>query len=180
MDMHGFSEWLYGTGVSSAIRDNFWVVPVVQSINITAIAVVIGSALVTELRIAGVIAPEENICVVAQRYLPWMWRALLPDSDRISVDGHRVLNELRRRSRRRILGQCQPRWRVQRNAYYACGDALSLANHQGPYRKSVWPARERCRLESNCSRLFERKHYQRIASPRRGCYPCGGPSTPTP
>jgi len=76
MDMHGFSEWLYGTAVSSAIRDNFWVVPVVQSIHIIAIAVVIGSALVTELRIAGVIAPEESICVVAQRYLPWMWRAL--------------------------------------------------------------------------------------------------------
>jgi|SRR4051812_40034888 hypothetical protein len=76
MDMHGFSEWLYGTGVSSAIRDHYWVVPVVQSIHIVAIAVVIGCALVTELRIAGLIAPQESLCVVAQRYLPWMWRAL--------------------------------------------------------------------------------------------------------
>src|SRR3954464_6734708 len=76
MDMHGFSEWLYGTGVSSAIRDNFWVVPVVQSFHIIAIAVVVGSALVTELRIAGVVAPDESMSVVARRYLPWMWRAL--------------------------------------------------------------------------------------------------------
>jgi putative copper export protein len=76
VDTHGLTEWIYGTGLSSAIRDNSWVVPVVQSIHIIAITVVVGCALVTELRIVGVVAPDESMQVVVQRYLPWMWRAL--------------------------------------------------------------------------------------------------------
>lgn len=76
MDMHSLTEWIYGTPLSAAIRDKSWVVPVVQSIHIIAIAVVVGCALVTELRIAGVVAPDESMKVVAQRYLPWMWRSL--------------------------------------------------------------------------------------------------------
>jgi len=75
-NMQSAIEWLYGTSVSSAIRDTSWIVPTVQAIHICAIAVVVGSALVTELRIAGVIAPEESLKVVAQRYLPWMWCAV--------------------------------------------------------------------------------------------------------
>ncbi len=74
--MKGIIEWLYGTPLSTVIRDTPWIVPTIQSIHICAIAVVVGCALVTELRIAGVIAPNESISVVAQRYLPWMWRAL--------------------------------------------------------------------------------------------------------
>jgi putative copper export protein len=76
MDLHGLTEEIYGTALSSAIRDNSWVVPLVQSIHIIAIAVVVGCALVTELRIVGLVAPDERMEVVAQRYLPWMWRAL--------------------------------------------------------------------------------------------------------
>jgi len=75
-DIHGAIEWLYGTAVSSAIRDTDWIVPTVQAIHICAITVIVGSALVTELRIAGLVAPDESLNVVAQRYLPWMWRAL--------------------------------------------------------------------------------------------------------
>ncbi len=75
--MQNLSEWIYGTPLSAAIRDNTWAVPLVQSIHICAIAVVVGSALITELRIAGVVAADESLSVVAQRYLPWMWRALV-------------------------------------------------------------------------------------------------------
>jgi uncharacterized protein DUF6644 len=77
VDMHGLSEWIYGTVLSSAIRDHDWVVPLVQSIHIIAIAVVMGAALVTELRVLGIVAPDESLAVVTQRYLPWMWRALV-------------------------------------------------------------------------------------------------------
>jgi len=76
MDMQSLTEWIYATALSCAIRDNSWVVPVVQSIHIIAIAVVMGCALVTELRIVGIVAPDESMQVVARRYLPWMWCAL--------------------------------------------------------------------------------------------------------
>jgi uncharacterized protein DUF6644 len=74
--MQSAIEWLYGTAVSSAIRDTDWIVPTVQAVHICAITVVVGSALVTELRVAGVVARDESLSVVAHRYLHWMWRAL--------------------------------------------------------------------------------------------------------
>jgi len=74
--MLGLTESIYATALSSAIRGTSWVLPVVQSVHIISIAVVMGCALVTELRIAGIVAPEEGMAVVARRYLPWMWRAL--------------------------------------------------------------------------------------------------------
>ncbi len=73
--MHSLTEWIYGTALSSAVRDNSWVIPLVQSIHIIAIAVVAGCALITELRILGIMASDASMEVVAQRYLPWLWRA---------------------------------------------------------------------------------------------------------
>ncbi|MEO5708106.1 MAG: DUF6644 family protein [Alteraurantiacibacter sp.] len=77
MSMLEFGEWLYATSVSTAIRDATWIIPSLQSIHILAIAVVIGSALVTELRIAGVLATDNPVGTVLGRYLPWMKWALL-------------------------------------------------------------------------------------------------------
>lgn len=67
---------IYRSTVSSSIRDTSWVIPFVQSVHICAIAVVVGSALMTELRLAGIVAADETPYVVIRRYLPWMWSAL--------------------------------------------------------------------------------------------------------
>ncbi|MBX3563549.1 MAG: hypothetical protein KF730_03125 [Sphingomonas sp.] len=72
-----FSLWLYDTPVSTMIREISWIVPTVQTIHIIAIAVVVGSALVTDLRLAGVLAIDEAPATVVRRYLPWMWGALI-------------------------------------------------------------------------------------------------------
>jgi hypothetical protein len=72
-----FSEWLYDTPLSTAIRDTSWIIPTVQSIHIIAIAFVVGSALVSDLRLAGVLATDETPRTVVRRYLPWMWGALI-------------------------------------------------------------------------------------------------------
>jgi hypothetical protein len=76
MQMQAVIDWISQTSASEAIRDQSWVVPGVQAIHICAIAVVVGSALVSELRLAGLIATDESAAVVIKRYLPWMWRAL--------------------------------------------------------------------------------------------------------
>lgn len=68
---------IYDSGVSSAIRDTAWVIPTVQSIHILAIAILIGSVLVTDLRLAGVLAVEESLKTVASRYMIWLWTALV-------------------------------------------------------------------------------------------------------
>ncbi len=62
---------------STMIRDVFWIVPTVQCIHILAIAVIFGSAFVSDLRLAGVLATDEPLGKVVRRYFPWMWRALI-------------------------------------------------------------------------------------------------------
>lgn len=69
--------WLYATPVSTAIRDLLWVVPTVQSIHIIAIAVIFGCAVISDLRLAGVLATDEPLRGVIRRYYPWMRNALL-------------------------------------------------------------------------------------------------------
>jgi hypothetical protein len=70
-------NWLYSSGISVTLQEVRWVIPTVQSIHIVAIAAVIGSALISDLRIAGVLATDETPRTVVRRYLPWMWGALL-------------------------------------------------------------------------------------------------------
>jgi hypothetical protein len=76
MSLHDFANALYTTSISTGIRDTNGVIATTQSIHIIAIAVVVGSALVTELRLAGVLATDETPQTVVRRYLPWMWTAI--------------------------------------------------------------------------------------------------------
>ncbi len=77
MSIETFSEWLYATPYATALRETASVIPAIQSVHILAITVIIGSALVTELRIAGMFATDRPIPDVLRRYLPWMRRALV-------------------------------------------------------------------------------------------------------
>jgi hypothetical protein len=76
MTLQQLSVELYTTPISTEIRQTVWIIPTIQSIHIVAIAVVIGSALVTDLRLAGVLATDETPRTVVRRYLPWMWAAI--------------------------------------------------------------------------------------------------------
>ena len=76
MFVESYGDWLYATSLSTAIRETTWIIPAVQSIHIMAIAIIVGSALVTELRLAGVLATEQAPSSVVRRYLPWMLWAL--------------------------------------------------------------------------------------------------------
>jgi hypothetical protein len=75
--MQALIDWISHTSLSQMIQGEFWVVPSVQAIHICAIAVVVGSALVSELRLVGMIATDEAPTAVIKRYLPWMWGALV-------------------------------------------------------------------------------------------------------
>lgn len=72
-----FALWLYQTQLSTAIRNVPSLVAVMQSLHILGVAGVVGSALVSDLRLAGVLATDESPHAVARRYLPWMWGALV-------------------------------------------------------------------------------------------------------
>lgn len=53
-----------------------WVIPTLLVIHIIAIAGIIGSALVSNLRLAGVLAGDMEVGAVLRRYRPWLWGAL--------------------------------------------------------------------------------------------------------
>lgn len=76
MDMNQIAYDLYGTPLAEFIRSVSWLIPTVQSIHILAISILAGSALVMELRIAGVWATSAAPRAVVQRFLPWLWGAL--------------------------------------------------------------------------------------------------------
>jgi len=77
MSVEEFATNLYATPVSTAIRETTWIIPTVQSLHIIAITVVIGAAIVMDLRLAGVLATDETPRAVVKRHLPWMWTALV-------------------------------------------------------------------------------------------------------
>lgn len=76
MSVAQFAQHLYGTGISTSLREIAWIVPAVQSIHIVAIAAVLGAAIVMDLRLAGVLATDETPHGVVKRHLPWMWGGL--------------------------------------------------------------------------------------------------------
>jgi hypothetical protein len=71
------SSWLEYTALSQVIKSIGWIVPVVQTIHILSIAVVIGSALAINLRLMGVLGNDQSLGRVSQRFLPFIWSALL-------------------------------------------------------------------------------------------------------
>lgn len=77
MSIQSFSQWLYATPVAVTFREIAWIIPTVQTIHILAIAILVGAALVSNLRLAGILATDETQATIVRRYLPWMSPALI-------------------------------------------------------------------------------------------------------
>lgn len=76
MSLQTVSDWLYASPLSQAIQNNDWVIPTVQSVHILAIAVLFGSALVLNLRLAGVTGTMHPPLDLFVRYQPRLWAGL--------------------------------------------------------------------------------------------------------
>jgi uncharacterized membrane protein len=72
-----FVVWLEQTSLSQTIQIVPWIIPLVQTIHILAIAAVIGSMGFLDLRVLGLAARSQSLASVRDRLLPWMWRALI-------------------------------------------------------------------------------------------------------
>ncbi|MDB5465878.1 MAG: hypothetical protein JWQ46_640 [Phenylobacterium sp.] len=77
MTLHDVSHWLESTPLSRVIQEVTWVIPLVQSIHILAIAAVMSSVLLLDLRLAGVVGRDDPIGAFSNRYLPWIWWGVL-------------------------------------------------------------------------------------------------------
>jgi hypothetical protein len=76
MSIQEFSSWLEATPASLAIQNNAWVIPTVQCIHILAIATVMSSVAMLNLRLAGLVGHHQSVRSLASRFFPLIWWAL--------------------------------------------------------------------------------------------------------
>lgn len=73
--MHHWAEWLEQTHLAVLIRQDLWLYPILEIVHILGIVVLVGPALMFDLRMLGL---SKNISVVnlADHLLPWSRRGL--------------------------------------------------------------------------------------------------------
>jgi putative copper export protein len=74
--MHRFVDWLSQTPLSLAIQTREWIIPTIQSVHIVAIAVVMGSVFMIELRLWGWAGRDQTVSETTARFGPWLVGAL--------------------------------------------------------------------------------------------------------
>jgi len=75
--VNSFAEWLSTTFPSVYIqRHEAWMIPVIQSLHITGIALAVGSALMMTLRLLGWVGTDQTLRNNQRRYGPWLTGAL--------------------------------------------------------------------------------------------------------
>src|SRR5262245_62342624 len=75
--MSAFAQWISDTSLSLAIRETFWLIPMIQIAHIVAIAMIVTAAVVITARVAGLASRTQTMRETAQQFLPWIWTALL-------------------------------------------------------------------------------------------------------
>jgi len=68
--------WIDSTALSQAIQNAPWVVPTVQTIHILAIAALMASMLMINLRLAGMVGRDQSLAQVSGRFSPVIWWVL--------------------------------------------------------------------------------------------------------
>ena len=72
-----FCDWLSLTPISMFIQTVQWIIPMVQSVHILAIAIVMSSVIMVDLRLLGLVGQGQTISSLSRRFLPWVWWSLL-------------------------------------------------------------------------------------------------------
>ena len=71
--LESFCNWLAATSISQTIQTVEWIIPAVQTVHILAVAAVMTSVLMIDLRLMGLRAREQSVLAVAKRFLPFIW-----------------------------------------------------------------------------------------------------------
>jgi hypothetical protein len=74
--MHDLALWLASTSISRDVQRILWIIPLLQSIHILAIAMVLSSVVMVEARILGLVH-SQTLSQTAHRFVPWLWTGLV-------------------------------------------------------------------------------------------------------
>ena len=74
--LNSVCEWIDATPMSQAIQVTPWIIPAVQTVHILAIAALMGSMVMINLRLVGWVGRDQPLARVSARFIPVMWWAL--------------------------------------------------------------------------------------------------------
>jgi hypothetical protein len=72
-----FCAWLSETPLSLTLQTVAWVIPALQTVHILAIAMVMASVVMVDLRLLGFVGLRQTIVQVVHRHFPWVWSGLI-------------------------------------------------------------------------------------------------------
>ena len=75
--LKSLTSWLAGTRPSHFLQDVSWIIPSVQVVHILAIAIVLSSVVMIDLRIFGLAGARTTMSETSRRYVPWAWGGLV-------------------------------------------------------------------------------------------------------
>jgi len=75
--MVDITQWISDTSLSLIIRKATWSIPAIQIVHIVAITMIVTSAAMIAARIFGFSSRSQSMQQTAQRFLPWIWAALI-------------------------------------------------------------------------------------------------------
>jgi uncharacterized membrane protein len=73
--MHAALQWIEATALATEIRENEFLFPWVEALHVLAIAVVVGSISILDLRLLGVASLDRPVARLARDILPCTWVA---------------------------------------------------------------------------------------------------------
>jgi len=77
MDFDRVLNWLQGTPIAVAIRENEILFPWIESIHVLAIVLVVGTISIIDLRLIGVASRNRAVTVLMREVLPYTWTAFV-------------------------------------------------------------------------------------------------------
>ena len=68
-------QWLEGSALAVTITESDWVFPAIETVHVLALALVIGTVCVVDLRLLGWASPKWPYRQLVRETLPWTWAA---------------------------------------------------------------------------------------------------------
>ena len=68
-----FCQWVYATHLSTSIRESAYAFPIIEGIHTLGIAGVVGTVIVVDLRLLGIVMKREPVSGIVRQVLPWTW-----------------------------------------------------------------------------------------------------------
>jgi hypothetical protein len=76
VDLLHFFRWLGSLAVADKINDSEWLFPVIESVHITGLAVLVGTVVIVDFRLLGVVFRDRPVSQIAAEVRLWTWAGI--------------------------------------------------------------------------------------------------------